>query len=92
MWRTSLFAVALVGVFSAAPAHADRLRAEVASYNRIGKTITLTDKSVVHYSASTTGISDNTELSPGDVIEIEFAGAEGDMSNIRSIIVVTPPK
>lgn len=90
MWRATVFAVALVGVFSAAPAAADILRGEVAVHNRIGKTITLHDKSIIQYGAATAGLPEEQQLNPGDMVEIVFFGSEGDTSGVQSITVVPP--
>lgn len=83
MKSRTFFAFLSLAVFVATPAVADVLTSRIVSHDPASHTIVLSDREILRYNPQTVDMSENIQA--GDMVVIEFTGAEGDMSRILSI-------
>ena len=81
-----LTTLALAVSFFAAPALAGTFKGEILAHDRVAHRIVMEDKSIVTYDPAKIKLPD--DLKAGDMVEVEFSGAEGDMAVVSSVKVV----
>ena len=85
MYR-NVIAAALSAVLFGTPAFAGSFKGTIVAHDRVAHRLVLDDKSVVTYDPAKIKLPD--DLKAGDVVEVDFSGAEGDMATVNSISVV----
>lgn len=70
----------------ATAAHAGTFKGKILAHDRVAHRIVMEDKSVVVYDPAKVQLPD--DLKAGDMVEVDFSGAEGDMATVNSIKVM----